>query len=415
MVERARLGTFANSSTELALPSLGYKTHMTSSRLAPLGTWPGDLAITKSEIPRQDGIELSIIIPTFNERENIVPLVERLRAALVGVAWEVIFVDDDSSDKTVDVVRSLSHTDQRIRGIRRIHRRGLAGACLEGILSTSAPIVAVMDADLQHDETRLVAMLAMMRSNRTDLVIATRYGGQGSSEEGFNRIRQAGSQMAIRIAKRLLKIETSDPMSGFFMVKRALIDELAPKLSQQGFKILLDIIASSPAPLKLGEISYVFRPRIHGESKLDASVVFEYLGLLIAKWSGDLISSRMLLFGLVGLSGVVVHLTILRLLLLGGQAFPVSQAAAMLAAVISNYTFNNALTYRDRRRRGVRFLTGLMLFSAFCSIGVLAGTGVSSLFYSQEPQWWLAGLAGAVIGAGWNYITSSMITWRRAG
>jgi dolichol-phosphate mannosyltransferase len=272
-----------------------------------------------------------------------------------------------------------------------------------------------MDADLQHDETRLVAMLAMMRSNRTDLVVATRYGGEGSSAEGFTGVRQVGSQMAIRIARRLLRIETSDPMSGFFMVKRALIDELAPKLSQQGFKILLDIIASSPVPLKIGEISYVFRPRIHGESKLDALVVFEYLGLLVAKWSGDIISSRMLLFGLVGLSGVVVHLTILRLLLLGGLEFPVSQAAAMLAAVVSNYTFNNALTYRDRRRRGVRFLTGLMLFSAFCSIGVLAGTGVSSLFYSREPQWWLAGLAGAVIGAGWNYITSSMITWRRAG
>lgn len=388
---------------------------MTSSRLAPISAWPGDLAILKSEIPRQEGFELSIVIPTFNERENIVPLIERLRAALVDIAWEVIFVDDDSSDKTVDVVRSLSLTDRRIRGIRRIHRRGLAGACLEGILSTSAPIVAVMDADLQHDETRLVAMLAMMRSNRTDLVVATRYGGEGSSAEGFTGVRQVGSQMAIRIARRLLRIETSDPMSGFFMVKRALIDELAPKLSQQGFKILLDIIASSPVPLKIGEISYVFRPRIHGESKLDALVVFEYLGLLVAKWSGDIISSRMLLFGLVGLSGVVVHLTILRLLLLGGLEFPVSQAAAMLAAVVSNYTFNNALTYRDRRRRGVRFLTGLMLFSAFCSIGVLAGTGVSSLFYSREPQWWLAGLAGAVIGAGWNYITSSMITWRRAG
>lgn len=388
---------------------------MTSSRLAPISAWPGDLAILKGEIPRQEGFELSIVIPTFNERENIVPLIERLRAALVGIAWEVIFVDDDSSDKTVDVVRSLSLTDRRIRGIRRIHRRGLAGACLEGILSTSAPIVAVMDADLQHDETRLVAMLAMMRSNRTDLVVATRYGGEGSSSEGFTGVRQVGSQMAIRIARRLLRIETSDPMSGFFMVKRALIDELAPKLSQQGFKILLDIIASSPVPLKIGEISYVFRPRIHGESKLDALVVFEYLGLLVAKWSGDIISSRMLLFGLVGLSGVVVHLTILRLLLLGGLEFPVSQAAAMLAAVVSNYTFNNALTYRDRRRRGVRFLTGLMLFSAFCSIGVLAGTGVSSLFYSREPQWWLAGLAGAVIGAGWNYITSSMITWRRAG
>ncbi|WP_245459452.1 MULTISPECIES: glycosyltransferase family 2 protein [unclassified Rhizobium] len=373
------------------------------------------MAIIKSEIPRQDGIELSIVIPTFNERENIVPLIERLRAALVGIAWEVVFVDDDSSDKTVDIVRSLSLSDRRIRGIRRIHRRGLAGACLEGILSTSAPIVAVMDADLQHDETRLVDMLAMMRRNRTDLVVATRYGGEGSSDGGFNRIRQAGSQIAVRIARRLLNVETSDPMSGFFMVKRALIEELAPKLSQQGFKILLDIIASSPAPLKIGEISYVFRPRIHGESKLDASVIFEYIGLLVAKWSGDIISSRMLLFGLVGMSGVVVHLTMLWLLLQGGLAFPVSQATAMLAAVISNYTFNNAITYRDRRRRGVRFLTGLMLFSTLCSIGILAGTGVSSLFYSQEPRWWLAGLAGAVIGAGWNYITSSMITWRRTG
>ena len=388
---------------------------MTPSRLASIGAWSGDLALIQNDIPRLDGIELSIVIPTFNERENIVPLIERLRAALVGIAWEVIFVDDDSNDKTVDIVRSLSLGDRRIRAIRRIHRRGLAGACLEGILSTSAPIVAVMDADLQHDETRLVAMLAMMRGNRTDLVVATRYGGEGSSEEGFNSIRQAGSQMAIRLAKRLLKIETSDPMSGFFMVKRALIDELAPKLSQQGFKILLDIIASSPVPLKIGEISYVFRPRIHGESKLDASVVFEYLGLLVAKWSGDIVSSRMLLFGMVGLSGVVVHLTMLRLFLLGGLAFPVSQAAAMLAAVISNYTLNNALTYRDRRRRGLRFATGLLLFSTFCSVGILAGTGVSSLFYSQEPEWWLAGLAGAVIGAGWNYITSSMVTWRRAG
>ncbi len=406
---------FANSPMPLALPFTDYQRLMNSSLLATLGVWPEAFTPTQSESPRQDGIELSIVIPTFNERENIVPLIERLRAALIGIAWEVIFVDDDSSDKTVEVVRSLSVGDRRIRGIRRIHRRGLAGACLEGILSTSAPIVAVMDADLQHDETRLAAMLSMMRSNHSDLVVATRYGGEGSSEEGFNRIRQAGSQVAIRIAKRLLNIETSDPMSGFFMVRRTLIDELAPKLSQQGFKILLDILASSPVPLNIGEISYVFRPRIHGESKLDASVIFEYIGLLVAKWSGDIVSSRMLLFGMVGLSGVIVHLTMLRLFLLGGLAFPVSQAAAMLAAVVSNYTFNNALTYRDRRRRGVRFATGLLLFSAFCSIGVLAGTGVSSLFYSQEPQWWLAGLAGAVIGAGWNYITSSMITWRRAG
>ncbi|WP_348649015.1 glycosyltransferase family 2 protein [Rhizobium sp. P38BS-XIX] len=388
-------------------------TPMNSSQLIALDARDGDSAVSFSPPAQRAGLELSVVVPTFNERENVIPLVERLRKALAGISWEVIFVDDDSTDRTVDVVRDLSINDPRIRAIRRVHRRGLAGACLEGILSTSAPIVAVMDADLQHDETRLATMLSMMRGGRTDLVVATRYSGDGSSGQGFNRIRQAGSHMAIGMAKRLLKVETSDPMSGFFMVRRTLIDELAPKLSQQGFKILLDIIASSPMPLSIGEISYVFRPRIHGESKLDASVVLEYLGLLVAKWSRDLISPRMVLFGLVGLSGVVVHLSMLRLLLTAGLPFAAGQAVAMLFAVVSNYTLNNALTYRDRRRRGLHFLTGMMMFAALCSLGVLAGTGVSSLFYSQEPQWWLAGLAGAVIGAGWNYITSSMITWRR--
>jgi dolichol-phosphate mannosyltransferase len=403
----------ADSSTEFARPIMEQSTPMNSAQLIALDEPQGDSASSLIGPALGDGIELSIVVPTFNERENVIPLVDRLRKALAGISWEVIFVDDDSSDRTVDVVRGLSINDHRIRAIRRVHRRGLAGACLEGILSTSAPIVAVMDADLQHDETRLMAMLSMMRSGRTDLVIATRYSRDGSSGEGFSRIRQTGSQMAIGMAKRFLKVDTSDPMSGFFMVRRTLIEELAPKLSQQGFKILLDIIASSPVPLRIGEISYVFRPRIHGESKLDASVVLEYLGLLVAKRSGDLISPRMVLFGMVGLSGVVVHLTVLRSLLTAGLPFATGQAIAMLSAVVSNYTLNNALTYRDRRRRGMRFLTGLMMFSALCSLGVLAGTGVSSLFYNEEPQWWLAGLAGAVIGAGWNYITSSMITWRR--
>ncbi len=392
-----------------------HETPMTLSTYSSFGAGHEDLAIVESEILQRAGHELSIVIPTFNERENIVPMVERLRVALEGISWEAVFVDDDSSDRTIEVVRNLSLRDRRVRGIRRINRRGLAGACLEGILSTSAPIVAVMDADLQHDESRLVAMLSLIRRDRCDLVIATRYAREGSSQNGFNRIRQAGSQLAIKIARRLLKVETSDPMSGFFMVRRTVVEDLAPKLSRQGFKILLDIMASSPFPLEIAEVSYVFRPRIHGESKLDALVVFEYLGLLIAKLSGDIISARMLLFGLVGLSGLFVHLTILRLMLLQGIAFSASQAAAMLAAVISNYMLNNALTYRDRRRRGTRFFSGLLLFAALCSIGIFAGTGVSALFYIHEPQWLLAGLAGAVIGAGWNYITSSMITWRQAG
>jgi dolichol-phosphate mannosyltransferase len=360
------------------------------------------------------GPELSIVIPTFNERDNVIPTIERLRTALRGIAWEVIFVDDDSADNTLDIVRDLSIRDRRIRGIRRVNRRGLAGACVEGILSSSAPVVAVMDADLQHDETQLARMLEIIRQDEGDLVVATRYGEEQSSDGALTAIRQAGSRVAIRAAQWLLRVDTTDPMSGFFMVRRSVVEKAAPRLSQQGFKILLDLIASTTSPLKIAEIPYVFRPRLHGESKMDASVVMDYLGLLISKWSSDLISARMVLFGLVGASGVVLHLAVLRLLLLQGAAFSVAQLGAMLIAMASNYTLNNALTYRDRRRRGWQFVTGLVLFSLLCSVGIFAGVGVSSLFYGNRSRWWVAGLAGAVIGSAWNYITNSMITWRNA-
>lgn len=360
------------------------------------------------------GPELSIVIPTFNERDNIVPTIDRLREALRGIAWEVIFVDDDSADKTLEVVRDLSMRDRRIRGIRRVNRRGLAGACVEGILSSSAPVVAVMDADLQHDETQLAKMLEVIRLDDIDIVVATRYGEEQSSEGSLSAIRHTGSRLAIRAAQWLLHVNTTDPMSGFFMVRRSVVEDAAPRLSQQGFKILLDLIASTSSPLRIAEIPYVFRPRLYGESKMDASVVVEYLGLLVSKWSSDLISARMVFFGLVGASGVVLHLAVLRLMLLHGVPFSSAQLGAMLAAMVSNYTLNNALTYRDRRRRGWRFVSGLILFSLLCSVGIFAGVGVSSLFYGNRSRWWVAGLAGAVIGSAWNYITNSMITWRNA-
>lgn len=371
--------------------------------------WPVDISSSDLRLPTP---ELCIVIPTFNERDNIVPLIERLRTSLEGIAWEVIFVDDDSKDKTLSVVRGLSITDHRIRGIRRINRRGLSGACVEGMLSTSAPIIAVMDADLQHDEGCLPKMLAEIRRGSASMVVATRFDAQGSAVDGLTRMRLAGSRLAISIARQLLGVNISDPMSGFFMARREVIEAVAPKLSNQGFKILMDIIASSPDKVSISEIPFTFKPRIHGESKLDSSVVIEYLGLVVAKASGDLISPRMLSFCFVGTLGVLVHLAVLRLLFLSGLSFPVSQTIAMLAAIVSNYTFNNAITYKDRRRRGWRFLTGLLLFGALCSLGVVAGVGVSSLFYSEQPRWWLDGLAGAAIGVAWNYVSSTSLTWR---
>ncbi|MBZ5759414.1 MULTISPECIES: glycosyltransferase [Rhizobium] len=359
------------------------------------------------------GPELSIVIPTLNERESVAILVDRLRATLAGIDWEVIFVDDDSSDDTIGQVRALSVNDRRIRGLRRVGRRGLAGACIEGILSSSAPVVAVMDADLQHDETRLAEMFNVLRTGNADLVVASRYIQADGASDGLSRIRHAGSRLAVGMAQSLLGVRLSDPMSGFFMIRREFVEAVAPRLSNQGFKILLDIVASSPKQMRIEEVSYAFSPRLHGVSKLDASVVFEYLGLLISKASGDFISARFLAFCLVGSTGLVVNLAFLRILLGAGLDFPTAQTAAMLITMVVNYTLNNALTYRDRRRHGWRFVTGLGMFAALCSFGVFAGVGVSTAFYNSEPRWWLAGLAGAAIGAAWNYFTNSAITWRK--
>ena len=356
--------------------------------------------------------QLSVIVPTLNERENVALLIDRLSVALTGILWEVIVVDDNSKDGTIDVLRQLGSLDRRIRSIRRIRRRGLSGACLEGILSSSAPIVAIIDADLQHDERLLPRLYERMNSANVDLAVATRYREQDTASEGFSGIRHVGSQLANKLASIVISSPLSDPMSGFFMIRRSIVEELAPRLSQRGFKLLLDIVATARRPLKIEEISYTFRPRLHGESKLDANVVVEYVALLVSKLSGDLILPRFFWFGLVGSSGVLVNLAVLRTLLAFGARFTLAQMTAMVMAMIFNYTLNNALTFRDRRRRGVRFFTGLLTFSVLCGFGLLAGVGVGATIYQNNATWWAAGLAGAAIGAVWNYVSTSAITWR---
>jgi dolichol-phosphate mannosyltransferase len=355
--------------------------------------------------------ELAIVIPTLNERANVSVLVQQLARALNGISWEAIFVDDDSADGTIDEVRRIAGRDARIRGIRRISRRGLAGAALEGMLSTSAEFIVVMDGDLQHDETRIAEMLSLLQKGDADVVVASRYCEAGTEVSGLSPMRQFGSGFATRLAQMLLKTKLSDPLSGFFMLRRDVLDRAAHKLSPQGFKILLDVLASSPSPLRIREMPFSFRPRLHGESKLDSAVVLEYLGLLVSKASGGLLSIRFLMFGLVGCTGVVVNLAVLGVLLARHIGFAEAQTAAILTAMTSNYSLNNAFTYRDRRLHGWRFLTGLVSFALLCSLGVIAAVGVSTLLYQAGASWWLAGIAGAAMGALWNYVASSAITW----
>jgi dolichol-phosphate mannosyltransferase len=365
--------------------------------------------------PLQAGalLQLSVIVPTFNESGNVAVLVQRLAVALAGIAWEVIFVDDNSPDGTADVVRALSQRDPRVRCIRRIGRRGLSGACIEGMLASSAPCAAVIDGDLQHDETQLPKMLGLIESGSTDLVIGSRY-IDGGSADSFNSQRLGASKFATAVAQRVLRVKIADPMSGFFMIRRDRFEQLAPQLSIQGFKILLDVVATARGELRITEVPYTFGSRMHGESKLDSMVALDFLGLVLAKLTNDVVSLRFLLFALVGSIGLFVHFSALFIALEAFRLpFAEAQACGALLAMTSNFLLNNFLTYRDQRLKGFGILRGLLLFYLVCSVGLLANVGVAFSVYDQEPIWWLAGAAGALMGVVWNYAMSGLFVWRK--
>jgi dolichol-phosphate mannosyltransferase len=297
--------------------------------------------------------------------------------------------------------------------IRRIGRRGLSSACIEGMLATGAPFLAVIDADLQHDETQLPKMVELLRSGQAELVVGSRY-IEGYRIEGFDKQRAGASAFATEIARRALQVDIADPMSGFFAIRRDRFEELAPKLSTQGFKILLDIVATAQGKLRTMEIPYTFGSRQHGESKLDSMVALDFLGLVLSKLTYDVITLRFVLFGLVGALGLLVHLAALFIALeVFGAPFAEAQATGAIVAMTSNFILNNFLTYRDQRLKGFAIVRGLLLFYLVCSVGLLANVGVAFSVYDQEPIWWLAGAAGALMGVVWNYAMSGLFVWRK--
>jgi dolichol-phosphate mannosyltransferase len=356
--------------------------------------------------------ELSVILPTYKERGNVAELVRRLDAALTGIAWEAIFVDDNSPDGTSQAAKDIAANDSRVRCLRRVGRRGLAGACIEGMLSSASPFVAVMDADLQHDEKVLPQMLARLRDGGADLVAGTRY-VEGGSAESFSGSRSTISRLATKLTHRLVGTNLSDPMSGFFMMRRDRLEEIAPRLSPVGFKILLDIAATGGERLSIAEQPYVFGARFDGESKFNAQIGVEFLGLLLAKMTGDLVDPRFLFFAIVGTLGLVVHLIALRLsLVFLPDAFRAAQIIATLVAMTSNFLLNNELTYRDRRLKGLSLLRGFVLFCLIGSVGVLTNVDLASWLYTERQVWWVAGAVGAIMGALWNYAMSTLFVWR---
>jgi dolichol-phosphate mannosyltransferase len=355
--------------------------------------------------------ELSIVVPTFSEADNIHELYVRVSAVLGSQSWELIFVDDDSPDGTADLARRLANQDQRVRCIQRIGRRGLSSAVVEGALSSSAPLVAVMDADLQHDEKILPAMLQELRSRDLDIVVGSRYVTGGGTGDWSGQ-RETISRIASRLAKGLVPENLHDPMSGFFVVRAEALRDAARRLSGYGYKILLDLFASAARPLRFAEVPYTFKQRVHGQSKLDSLVAWEYLMLLVDKRIGHIISPRLLFFGMVGGSGVVLHYVVLSALYLGLKTpFAAAQLSGTVLSMTSNFFVNNLFTYRDRRLRGVRLLRGLLSFYAVCGLCALANIGVAAYAFSQQVQWAVSAGAGILVGTLWNYLATARYTW----
>ncbi len=359
------------------------------------------------------GPVLSVIVPCYNERPNVAPMIAKLDAALRGIEWEVIYVDDNSPDGTAAEVRRIARLDPRVRCIRRVGRRGLASAVIEGALSSSASYVAVIDGDLQHDETRLPVMLAELRSGQYDLVVASRYIEGGDNAGLANRWRHALSDGGIWLAQKLLPVRLTDPMSGFFMLPRATFEELATHLTGQGFKILLDLVLSAPTPLRVKEVPAAFHERVAGESKLDAQVMLQFMGLLLDKTFAGYLPLRFVSFAMVGAIGVMVDLVVLGALRkTTGLGFEAGQTIATVVAMVFNFELNNAITYADQRLRGPRLWRGLLLFMAVCGIGAVANIGIAKTLYDTHTAWTVAGAMGAVIGVVWNYAVSATLVWR---
>lgn len=356
--------------------------------------------------------ELTVVVPCYNEAANVRPLVAALDKALVGLMWEVVFVDDNSPDGTADIVSEVAAVDPRVRVIRRVGRRGLSSAVIEGCLSSSAPVVSVMDGDLQHDETALPGMVRRIIDGDADIVVASRHVEGGDSAGLDGRWRHLLSQGGIRLAQSILPCRLTDPMSGFFAVRRSVFLAAVPRLAGSGFKILLELVLSVPPTTQVTEVPAIFKPRVAGESKLGPVVMLQFAGMLVERLCGGWLPTRFVVFAVVGLIGIVVNIAAMELARMGGLTFEKAQVVGTICAILANFQLNNRLTYHDKRLKGRRWWPGFLIFLIGCGLGNAANIGVAQMLFDQGGHWTRSSAAGALIGVVWNYAVASTLVWR---
>ncbi len=357
--------------------------------------------------------QLSVIIPTFNEQGNPGKLYHLVKEALASYSWEMIFVDDVSTDNTLNEISTLCSEYENVRLIRRYGRRGLSSACIEGMMASTSEYVAVMDADLQHDERLLPDMLSTLQNDKSiDMVVGSRY-CEGASLGTLVKHRALLSQYATKFSQLFLKTKMTDPMSGFFMIRMSALDKVVQRLSGIGYKILLDIVMTAKGSIALVEIPYDMRSRECGDSKLDLKVTYDYFLLIADKTLGQFIPIRLLMFFMVGAVGVALHLFFVWILhVVSAVDFVIATVISTYLAMTSNFILNNKFTYKDKELSGSGLAAGYISFVLACSFGAFVNVAVAKYVYSSTEIWWLSGLLGAVIGSVWNYTMSSILTWK---
>ena len=357
---------------------------------------------------------VSIVIPTYNEKDNIPKILEKLNKVLNKIAHEIIFVDDNSPDGTSTEIKSRIQKSSKIRLIHRIGRKGLAGAVIEGVLAANSDLVAVMDCDLQHDETKLLDMVNLFSKNTSlDIVIGSRFTETGEiSEKAFSKMRELGSKATTFIIKKILNIESTDPLSGFFMVKKETFLKSSENLQTQGFKVLADFLATTGKKINIEEIGYQFKNRIAGESKMSFLTALELIGLIFSQIFKGRVSIRFILFCMVGLSGIFVQLFITGLAMILINQFPTSQTLGIIAAMTSNYFLNNIITFQERKLKSLDLFRGLISFYLICSLGAFTNIAIATYVFAFSSNWLISSFIGAIFGAVWNFTLTSIFTWK---
>ncbi len=366
------------------------------------------LVVPSLHASSQTDLDVSIIIPTRNERENLPVLIGKLQQVMEGRHYEIVIVDDDSEDATWQVAEEFVQRYRNITVIRRINRKGLSSAITEGFLLGKGKYVAVLDADLQHDHRLIGAMLDEIGD--CDLVIGSRYMNQ-KSVPGWDSWRSRLSRAGTIMAQKLLKQEISDPMSGFFMIRRKIMQEIAPQLFEHGYKILFDILIRRP-DLKVKELPYDFKARLYGTSKLTAAVIFDFADLLISRAIPSRFNFQFIRYGAVGASGVVIHLfTLYVLYVVMGLLYPVSLVFAIETAMVSNYALNNQWTFKEHRFLGLQWWKGLVKFNLACMLGSALNLAIGWYLVEKTVPWFYASVLGIWVGTSWNYLSNRFFTW----